>query len=684
MSTAASPPRISRRARAVARRARRRRHVIDATRAVGVALAALALVGVPVPSSAPVLACGQERATTIVRLGELADDGELTALRERHLTDGTEPCETEVSDATDVAVAIVHQDAAGRSLETSELGRVDGPVDTRVSVRDTTARTEDLVVTGPAGVVSATRRIGVPQLVRITITYPSGWELGSARGDGVSVSILEDGVEVTRSGVLFPPLFATALQLTTTARPARGTPTVTVEATPLAQGAPVPSTLLDRDTTAVVGALLDVTRGGVRELADGAGQLADGTDALAGGARELADGTEELAAGARELADGTEGLVDGAAELRDGTRGLSRGVGQSAIGAEELAGGADALADGTSELAAGTAPLAAGARELAEGAQQLADGLAIDDELTSPPIDPQELLDAVDAIEDGIREVRDDLADLVPPGTDPTDPEDPNAPLAVAVLVLTGLADATGELAAGIAAALQALVDAAEGLAAAADGAAELAAGAQELAAGLAQLDAAVRGIRDGADALAAGSGELAGGLGQLSGASRQVADGASELTDGSRELAAGSDGLAAGSRELAAGSDDLADGSREVADGADELAEGAGELPAAVTDILEIADRGGERAAVTDAVLDAGARRASERVGEAELVTTQLVHRGGQPLPVVVLALGGLAVLVALGLPLWLWGRRREGSGPPTETEAGESTLAGVGGGDR
>lgn len=658
VSAATSPTWVPRRSRAAARRAHRRRLLGDAVRAVGLPALVVALVALPVPPGAPVLACEDVAAATVVLVGQLADDGELTGLRERHLADGAEPCEREVTDATDVAVAILHQAADGRSLEASELTRVDGPVDTRVTVRDTTARSEDLAVTGPAGVATATRRIGVPQLVQITVRYPSGWELAPAGDDGTTVSVRDDGVEVSRAGVLFAPLFDEALQLAVTAVPGRGTPTVTVEATPLTAGAPVPAELLDRDATAVVGALLDVAADGVRELADGT--------------RELADGTDELAGGARDLADGTDQLADGTAELRDGAQGLSGGIGQSATGAQELAGGADELARGTAELAAGVSPLAAGARQLADGAQQLADGLALPEEVAPPPIDPRELLDAVAAIEDGIRDVSDDLADLVPPGTDPTDPDDPNAPLALAVLVLQGLADATGDLAAGIAAALQALVDAAEGLAAAADGAAELAAGAQELAAGLAQLDAAVRGLRDGAGALAAGSGELAGGLSELSGASRQLADGAGELTDGTRELADGSDVLA--------------DGTRELADGTEELAAGAGELPDALQEVLEVADRGGEQVAVTSAVLDAGSRRAHERVGGAELVTTQLVHRGTQPLPLVPLALGALAALVLLGLPVWLLRRRSGAQGSPTPSgpDAAVPVPAEVSGGQR
>lgn len=618
--------RPSRVARANARRAQRRRRGRRVAQSGLLVIVALVAVLLPVPTSTSSVACGPvPDGAAIVHLGQLDDDGELRELRQRHLDDDGSTCEQDGEAELDVAVSILHRDDEGRSLEASELARQEH-IRTHVSVRDTTARDRELAVVGPTGTVTASRHIGVPQLVRVAVRYPTGWQVEAPSDEGVATTLDGDVVEVARSAMLFAPLLAEELVLEVPAVPGRGTPRITVEATPVGDRAAqnVPDGLLDRDTTAVLAALLELTADGARELTDGTWELADGTD-------ELADGAGELAGGAAELGDGLAGFSDGVA-------GLSTGVDASASGARELAAGTDELAAGSRELAAGAAPLRQGADELAAGVGVLADELAAASSDPGPDVDPQELITALQEIDAGLRQVRDDLQALLPPEPDPT------APLTVAVGVLTGLSDGLVEVAAGLEEALRGLAEVSEGLQAAAAGTQELAAGAEELAAGIAEFQGALAGLADGAAGLAAGSQELAGGLGQLSGASDELTGGARELTDGAHELASGTDGLA--------------EGTREVADGTRELAEGVSELPDALEEAIGTADRGGERAAVTAAVLDEGAALAQARHGDAARVTTQLLHRGQQPFPWLPVGIGGgvLALLAALGI--WWWRR--------------------------
>lgn len=624
-----SPPRTTRRARAQARRAlrRQRRSRLLRVCVIGLGVAALTL---PAPAMAPSIACGPiPTGAAVVSFGQLADDGELTSLRRRVVGDDGQVCDEEVDDGDlDVEVAILHRDVDGRSLEASQL-RAGRPVRTRVSVRDTTAQAQELAVAGPVGSVNQQRRVGIPQLVRATVRYPSGWDVTPPEGDGVGSRIDGEVVEVTRTAVLFAPLLDEELVLEVEARPGRGTPSVTVDATPLtaATAQAVPDGLLDRDTTAVVAALLELAEAGARELTEGAEQLAAGGD--------------RLADGAAEVADGSAGLGEGMAGLADGVGEVSAGIGASAAGARELAGGADRLADGTAQVAAGAGPLADGATELATGARMLSDELSFLREVEPPDVDPDEVVTGVAEISAGIREVRDQLQAMLPPDPDPQDP------LVIAIGVLTEMADGLDEAAAGIAEALGAVVDAAEGVRELAEGVDALASGAEELAAGIDELEGALHGLADGAAALASGANELAAGLGELSAASDELASGADELTVGARGLAAGTDGVAEGARGLA--------------DGMEELADGAGQLPDALGDAMGIADRGGERAAITAAVLDQGAMRAEARRGDADLVTTQLVHRGNDPLPLLPVGIGGL--LLALGAGATTWWMKRKGA---------------------
>ena len=652
------------------------------------ALAGLLLLWPP-PVLAPGVACGPVDAdTAVITAGDLADDGELGTVEQRIVRGDGEVCVTDRDGVEPtVAVAVLHTDAEGRSREAAELGRVEGRLTTRVEARDVTAATREVTVLGPLGATTVERRVGLPQLVRIAVSYPSSWDVQAPEGDGVTTTVVDGVVEVSRSVVLFPPLLEDAVALQVHATPARGTPSVTVEASPLAGVEPfvLPAGVLEQDALAVIGALSVLGQDGATELAEGTDELAEGVGELAGGAGELAGGAGELAGGltglsggAGELATGAGEVAGGAAELADGTRQLAGGVAETAQGSGEVAAGAGELRQGSSELAAAAGELARGADELAAGAQALADGLAGAGEVPTPELDVGALTGGLEELAAEIAAVRDDLAALIGPDAGPGDP------LVIAVATLTALSDATAGLARELATGLAAIGAALEGLEEAAAGAAGLAEGAGELAAGGAALAAGVEELAAGVTELAAGTTELTAGLGQLAAATGELSGGATGLATGTAGLAQGSRALADGSRELAAGGEELADGSRELAaggeelaagtselatggaalaEGSEELAGGAGELPELLAEVVGVADRSGQDAATTLAVLDAGSELAQEHVGAAALRTLQLRHEGEEPVPAAAL-IGTLASVLVLLLGLFGLVRRRWGRG--------------------
>jgi len=639
-----------------------------------VLVAALLLVWPP-PVLAPGVACGPVDAeTAVVTVGELADDGELDALERRVVRGDGEVCiaDTDSAEPT-VRVGVLHTDAEGRSREAAELARLEGRVTTRVAARDVTASTREVTALGPLGATSAERRIGMPQLVRIAVAYPRSWDVTAPDGDGVATTVVDGMVEVSRSAVLFPPLLDDALALEVQAGVGRGTPSITVEATPLAGVEPfvLPAGVLEQDALAVVGALATVGEDGAAELADGADELASGVDELADGSGELAAGAEDLAdgltglsGGVGELAEGAGELSGGAADLAEGSRAVAGGVQETARGSAELAEGVGELSGGGAQLAAAAGELARGAEELAAGADELARGLAGGNGDGAPELDVAEITGGLEEIATGIAGVRDDLAAQLPPDAGPDDP------LAIAVGTLTALSDATLALSEELGAGLTALGSALEGLEEAAEGAAALADGAGELAAGAAALAGGVEELAGGVSELAAGTTELAEGLGELAGASDALSDGAegvatgtAGLAEGSRELAVGTRELADGGDELAGGTAELADGTSELAEGTAELADGAGELPEVLAELAGVADRTGQDAATTLAVLDAGDELARDHVGDAALRTLQLRHAGEEPVPTAALAGTAASALVVLlglvGLLRRRWGRR-------------------------
>ncbi|MFU8840417.1 MAG: hypothetical protein ACNA8R_06815 [Nitriliruptoraceae bacterium] len=652
-----------------------RRRGRGVARVAGVSLLAAGLLTIPLPvmDAAACPPVGPDVAVTTV--ATLADDGEVVRLDRRLVSADATSCLDEGEGdaaALPVAVAVLHEDAGGRSLEATELGQQEGAVRTRVAVRDVTARTRRVEVDGPEGTTVTDRLLGVPQVVRVAVRYPPGWQVTATVEDGTAVRVVDGRTEVARTAVLFPPLLDDELVLTLLARPGSGTPSVSVDASPLAGVEPFVLDVLDPDALAVVGALGELAADGATQLADGAQELAGGTRELASGSRDLADGTREIADGTRALAGGAGELAGGARELAAGTGQLADGAGQvatgaadGAAGAQELAGATGQLASGVGELAEGTAGLAAGAAELAAGARALADGLAAGVEQV-PDVDPAVIAEQVTELAARVATIREQLAAAVPPGTDPTDPNDPNAPLALAVATLAAVADGLGQLAIGLDAAVGELTAALDGLTAAADGARQVATGADELATGAAGLAAGAAELAAGAEVLATGTGELARGLDALAAGAdgiavgtREVAAGSVGLADGSAELAAGTDTLADGAASLADGSVELAAGTDELADGTDALAAGARELPMALTELTAVADRSGQDLATTSALLEAGSELAREAVGDAALVTAQLTLDGEEPLPLLAV-LGGSGTVLAAVLAALAGLRRR------------------------
>jgi hypothetical protein len=73
------------------------------------------------------------------------------------------------------------------------------------------------------------------------------------------------------------------------------------------------------------------------------------------------------------------------------------------------------------------------------------------------------------------------------------------------------------------------------------------------------------------------------------------------------------------------------------------------------------VADRAGQEAAATQAILDEGARLASREIGDGAFASLQLVHEGERPLPTAVWlgVAGGLLTLLLSAAAGWLLHRR-------------------------
>lgn len=436
------------------------------------------LAALAAPASAgAVSTCAAGPGTVLEHRALLAGDGTPEASSTWVVEAGGASCRSPRATAPvdlGVAVAIVHRDADGATVEPAQLSRVDGTVTTRVRITDATAVERALTATGSAGPVRGTRRIGAPMTVRVELSYPGSWAPRPV-GDA-AVRAAGRRTLVTSTVVLAVPFTPDAGELEVVAEPGRGVPEVTVVVTTLP--GEVLAVLRDRsedaETYAVLGALLEVTADGTVELADGAGELADGLDELADGTEELADGTRELADGVAELADGVDALVDGVEQLADGTR--------------QLAEGTTAYTEGIAVLGGQLAALAALSEVVANGL-----GAGFPAVCASLPGTPSSLPESAATVACGLAGVREAF-------------DDPERGLVIGGAELAGGATLT------------------------ADGVDELLAGVRELAEG-------TRALAEGTEDLAAGTRELADGAREAADGARELADGADEVPEALVEL---------------------------------------------------------------------------------------------------------------------------------------------------
>jgi X-X-X-Leu-X-X-Gly heptad repeat protein len=628
------------------------------TPATALSCLTLALV-LPGAAAAVDTACeGEPAAVQRVEIrADLAGDGEVVGTdRERIVEDAeggtcrhTERLEgAEAAAELPVAVGVLHRGDVEGALEPGELGDAEGRVVTRVAVRDRTAEERTFEVDAPGGPAEVTRRVGVPQLVRVEVTYPSGWSTITPAGTGARTDVVDGGVRVTRTELLFPPVTPDEVVVAVGAVPNGGVPEVVVAATPVGdeEVARLATDELDRDASAVVAALTEVgadgaeqLADGTRDLADGVGELADGAGQLTGGLQEAAAGTAQLEGGATELAGGAGELATGIAQLAAGLDPLADGVRQLGAGARQIADGNRQLASELDGAAAGADQLADGNREIADATRQLADGI-------------EELAVGSRELTGGASELRDELAQLPDLGPVTDLVIGPIEELLAGTERFGGVLD---ELAAG-----------AEELA---TGTAGLADGNRELATGLEQAAEANRALADGGDQVADGAEAAADGADELAEGAGQQAAGSTELAAGARELAGGVGAAAAGIGEVAGASGQLAAGAEDTADGAGELAAGAGELPEALREATGTADRAGARQAEDRALVAEGRARADELVAAAAgdaptgVLSTRLTAAGSQPLPWLPLTAAALVVVAAAAGGRRWWTRRAGGA---------------------
>lgn len=347
---------------------------------------------------------------------------------------------------------------------------------------------------------------------------------------------------------------------------------------------------------------------GARKLADGAGELGDGTDRAASGGEELVVGLKELASGAVSLADGIE-------QLASGVRGVHAGTTTLAGNASQLTSATRGVAAGAETLGAGLRAEEAGIRDLGAGASQLASGLAqLRQQTASLPGQSQQLAAGAESNAAGASQLADGATDLAS-GT-------------------AGVSSGASELASGLAqhsaqmAALAAASPGDPGLQQAAAAAAQLAQSAAELAAGAEQAAGGAEGVSQGAAQLSLGAGQLSAGVSQLASGTPFLAGGVSELSGGAEALSAGLGELSAGAGEISGGATQLASGSSRLAAGIALFSAGVSELDSGVGQLATGADEaaagatalsgGMSQAADGGSTLSGGLRKLAD--GTAEL----------------------------------------------------------------
>ena len=104
-------------------------------------------------------------------------------------------------------------------------------------------------------------------------------------------------------------------------------------------------------------------------------QLVDGASQVAEGAANLSTGVNTIQAGMTQLNDKAGTLSSGASQLKNGAAQLASGAAQLADGAGTLVSNNDALKSGAAQITDATGQLADGVGSLQDGAHQLADGI---------------------------------------------------------------------------------------------------------------------------------------------------------------------------------------------------------------------------------------------------------------------------------------------------------------------
>lgn len=310
---------------------------------------------------------------------------------------------------------------------------------------------------------------------------------------------------------------------------------------------------------------------GLRDAADGAGELSTGIDSAV-------DGAGQLVAGLDSLADGTLTLQDGAFRLSSGAGQLAAGLSDLTAGTSALSSGSSTLSAGADSLAGGTATLSAGASDVANGAAALDANLGtLSDKLGAAVPQAKSLDTGASQVSSGLNQV-----------VAAVKASDPNSPLLAQLEPLaagaqqvaggtsslqSGIAEAAagaGQLSAGSSALSNGAAQVAAGAQSAAGGASELSGGAATLASGAAQVDAGARSAESGANELAAGASTLSGGTTDLASGAGELLDGGTALSEGAEQLSDGShtlaDALTAGGQALPEDSSDLIDAKASVA----------------------------------------------------------------------------------------------------------------------
>lgn len=335
---------------------------------------------------------------------------------------------------------------------------------------------------------------------------------------------------------------------------------------------------------------------GLKQAADGAGDLNDGAKKELDGLQALKANLEKLGGagiqlqdGVRKLAEGAGDLTDGIQAVQDGTDVLYKKTKANTANIQNLADGAKTLADKTVQLNKGLSAMAAGNQQaidqlngeaLSEGLAQLSKGLEDEYEGLQKLNDNMQPLNDLDRQLDGL-----------------------NDWLNGASLLFTKIDQYNGtlnEAQKAQFAEIKALSDQLQAQMTGINGAVNQLEALQQLPAALEQLTDGEKALVNGFNDLNGNLQKLANGLTtlqqnlqQLPGATSQLADGAKQMADGTEALNQQWQALVQGIRQVHAGEQKLANGSLTLQqnlwtlekslaaydNGTHQLGEGAGQL---------------------------------------------------------------------------------------------------------